>query len=96
MKEPKKPSKALRFLAKQVQEDAQFASLVFDLREVMTEQEATPSEIRAALRLMLHQEEWRKYRNEMHSPTTPNVKEQQNYPFEIDPETGPFFTDDGA
>lgn len=62
MREPKKPTKAIRFLAKRVREDTSFASLVSDLREIMDDREATPTEMRAALRFVLRVRAWAPYK----------------------------------
>lgn len=65
MREPRKITKDVRKLAEKMREDADFASLVFDIREVMEECGASHNHMRAALRLVLHQDTWAKYRREL-------------------------------
>jgi hypothetical protein len=60
--EPKHTTENIRRLRTKVAEDASFASLVFAMREMMEEQEAVPNQMRAALRLVLHNASWRTYK----------------------------------
>lgn len=46
-------------------EDAQFAALVFDLRELMHAHDSSSNRMRAALRLVLHGADWRTYSKAM-------------------------------
>jgi len=66
--EPRRATKDIRKLRTKVAEDATFASLVFDLRELMDEHEAAPNLMRAAVRLLLHEEAWRTYRRTLTEP----------------------------
>jgi len=75
MREPAKLTRATRILADRLAKDASFASLVFDLREVMHEQQVPPGKMRMALRFMLHQEAWSAYRREMSAPIVPHAEE---------------------
>ena len=60
--EPRRTTKEIRRLRTKVAEDASFASLVFDVRELMNEHEAAPNLMRGAMRLVLHNTSWRNYR----------------------------------
>ena len=60
--EPKRTTAETRRLKRLLAENASFASLVFDLREVMDTHCASPNWMRAALRLVLHDSDWRVYR----------------------------------
>ena len=66
--EPRRATKDIRKLRTKVAEDATFASLVFDLRELMDEHEAAPNLMRAAVRLLLHEGAWRTYRRTLTEP----------------------------
>ena len=60
--EPRRTTRNIRQLRTKLAEDPSFASLVFDLREVMHIHDATPNLLRAAQRLVLHDEAWKAYR----------------------------------
>ena len=59
--EPRRTTSDIRRLQTKVAEDASFASLVFDLRETMFTHDASPNLMRAALRVVLHDELWCAY-----------------------------------
>ena len=64
MHEPRRTGRDLRRLRERRQTDPEFASLAFDIGEVMSTHNTTPNLMRAALRLVLHEEAWRKYKRE--------------------------------
>lgn len=59
--EPRRTTGDIRRLRTKVAEDASFASLVFDVKETLFTHDASPNLMRAALRLVLHDEAWRAY-----------------------------------
>ena len=60
--EPKRITKDIKLLARKIREDADFSSLVFAMRDLMHEHGAAPNRMRAALRFILHEDSWRRYR----------------------------------
>lgn len=94
-REPKKATRDIRKLAEKYKTDPEFAALVFDVREVMQESCASPNHMRAALRLVLHQESMSAYRYQQ--GVRPKKRNGVEKP-EVDPEVGPFFPteDDGG
>lgn len=83
--EPKLPSESTKKLKAKERSDPSFASLVYDLRDTMKTHEATPNRMRAALRLLLHDEAWRTYRRVLREDVIEeNVEEEDGFdPLEI-------------
>ena len=80
--EPRRKTKGIRKLTTKLAEDPAFASIVFDLRETMDQHLASPTDMRDALRLMLHTASWQKYIRLLND--VPLVEEQEDVDVEED------------
>jgi hypothetical protein len=61
--EPRRTTKDIRKLRTKVAEDPAFDALVTSIREAMQEHCAAPNLMRAAVRLVLHEEAWHTYKH---------------------------------
>jgi hypothetical protein len=61
--EPRRTTKDIRKLRTKVAEDPGFESIVDGIRCVMEDNDAAPNLMRAAVRLVLHEDAWRTYRH---------------------------------
>ena len=86
--EPRRPTLAIDNLRTRVAENAEFASLVFDLREVLDIHCASPSQMRAALKLVLHDVTWRVYRRVLFGLPTCDEEISLTDLFDEEPEDG--------
>lgn len=97
MFEPKRITLDIKKLATKIRSDPEFSSLVFDMRDLMSTHGAAPNKMRAALRFVLHEEAWRRYRREIVNGPTAPVEITDSPPEHEDesyPNIGPFFTND--